>query len=524
MARLREIGTEPPRHFELQASTVIGRDPSCTIQLRDNLVSRTHCEIRRAEGDRYLLVDLGSTHGTFVGGAKIKEHVLVDGDIIIAGASRLCFELPFKRFGQSAVTISTETAAHALQHTAPVVEAAFLPGDRVGDEAQLRRQYDRLRAAYEVTRAIAAADDVDAVLDGIVVSAFALLAADRVTVLLWDAEKSELVPKLTRLRAGTAADRPVTLSKTLLGDVVKNKTGVILVDAPSDVRYGQAQSVVAGGVRSAMTVPMLHAGELLGVMHMDSLMATHVFHEYDLEIFSSIAGQAALFLKTAKLRGKLQDESKARLYLQRFLSPGVIEEVLGGGKYQLGHGGELREITVLFSDIRGFTALSEKHSDPALIVELLNDYFELMVDVLFRHGGTLDKYVGDELMALFGAPLPMPDAPARAVACGLDMIAALGTFNAARVAAGKFPIDIGIGIHSGVALCGTIGSRKAMQYTAIGDMVNTGARLCSVAKAGQVIASEATVAKLGGAFVGEALAPVSVKGKAEPLKIFAFKR
>ena len=225
-----------------------------------------------------------------------------------------------------------------------------------------------------------------------------------------------------------------------------------------------------------------------------------------------------MVVKNTLLRGRLQDEAKTRVYLQRFLSPGLVDQVVGG-KYQLGHGGELREITVLFSDIRGFTAMSESVSDPQVIVSLLNDYFERMVDVLFRHRGTLDKYVGDALMALFGVPVAMGNAPIAAVGCALEMQRVVETMNAERAAKGLFPVRIGIGVHTGSAVCGTIGSRKAMQYTAIGDTVNTCSRLCSVAKAGEVIISDETMRRIGTHAEAVALDPVQVKGKAVPLQV-----
>ncbi len=515
---LRELGSDPPRRFELGNSTLLGRDSSCTIVLDDPLVSRTHCEIRRGDDGRFVVVDLGSTHGTFVATTRVNERVLEDGDTVTVGATRLRFELPLRRFSAPPVTIATETQAQALQHGLAVVEAIFPDSQSLTGEADVRRQYDKLRAAYELSRTIGGEDDLDLVLEGIVDCAFRMLAADRVAILLVDAASSAPTPKLVRRRGGGEGGQ-IVLSRTILNDVIQKKTGVVLLDATSDTRYGAAKSVMAEGIRSAMCVPMLHGGELLGVMHMDSLMATHVFSEHDLEIFSSIASQAALLVKNVSLRNKLQSEAKTRIYLQRFLSPSVVEEVLGG-KYQLGHGGELREVTVLFSDIRGFTALTERQNDPKVIVELLNDYFAAMIDTLFRHGGTFDKYVGDELMALFGAPVPMTDAPLAAVACALDMLRDLEAFNARRVAQGKFTIQIGIGVHTGVALCGTMGSRKAMQYTAIGDTVNTGARLCGVAQAGQVIITEGTMAKLFGKIAAEKLESVKVKGKANELSVY----
>jgi adenylate cyclase len=151
---------------------------------------------------------------------------------------------------------------------------------------------------------------------------------------------------------------------------------------------------------------------------------------------------------------------------------------------------------------------------------MLNEYFELMVDVIFKYEGTLDKFVGDEVIALFGAPVPMQSAELKAVSCALDMMRVLSEFNRTRAAEGQNEINIGIGINTGTVVTGAIGSSRALQYTAIGDAVNTASRLCSVAQAGQIILSEATYRKVEGTVAAVPLAPVRVKGKADELRVY----
>lgn len=151
---------------------------------------------------------------------------------------------------------------------------------------------------------------------------------------------------------------------------------------------------------------------------------------------------------------------------------------------------------------------------------MLNEYFEVMVEVLFKAQGTLDKYVGDEIMALFGAPVDMPDAALHAVRCAIDMQKALREFNRTRLAENQEPIKIGIGINTGRVITGAIGSSRTLQYTAIGDPVNTASRLCSVAKAGEIILSENTMRIVAGAVDAVTLPPVRVKGKEQELKIY----
>ena len=151
---------------------------------------------------------------------------------------------------------------------------------------------------------------------------------------------------------------------------------------------------------------------------------------------------------------------------------------------------------------------------------MLNEYFELMVDVIFKHEGTLDKFVGDEIVALFGAPVALPNAEIKAVECALDMIMVLAEFNRVRAAEGKEEIKIGVGVNTGSVVTGAIGSSRALQYTAIGDAVNTASRLCSVAKANEILVSEATFSRVQSVVNATALTPVRVKGKTDVLRVW----
>ena len=184
-------------------------------------------------------------------------------------------------------------------------------------------------------------------------------------------------------------------------------------------------------------------------------------------------------------------------------------------------GGTRRDMTVLFSDIRGFTAITER-GDAEALVSQLNEYFSRMVAIVFRHHGTVDKFVGDMVMALFGAPVDDPAHAEHAVAAAVDMVAALGDLNRQWAAEGRATLDIGIGINSGEMIAGNIGSSSIMSYTVIGDNVNLGARLESLNKdyGTRIIVSEATHARLGGQYATRRLGDVIVKGKTRSVAIF----
>jgi adenylate cyclase len=159
--------------------------------------------------------------------------------------------------------------------------------------------------------------------------------------------------------------------------------------------------------------------------------------------------------------------------------------------------------------------------DAQEIVDMLNEYFEQMVEIVFRYEGTLDKFVGDEIMALYGSPVKHEDDAVRAVRTALDMLEVLEQWNTERVARGQVPVHIGIGINSGEVVAGYLGSSKALEYTVIGDAVNVGSRLCSVAKPGQILVSEATEQRLNGLFELNEQPPVPLKGKSKLMRIYA---
>jgi adenylate cyclase len=268
-----------------------------------------------------------------------------------------------------------------------------------------------------------------------------------------------------------------------------------------------------------MTVPLLFGDEILGILHLDSQIATNAFTEKDLQVLTGIAAQAAIAIQNARLAKKIEHEAATRAQLERLVPANVVDQMMTG-ELTIERGGKLVEATMLIADIRGFTTMSEKQT-PQTIVAMLNEYFEVMVDILFKHGGTLDKFVGDEIIGLFGAPIPLRDAPVRAVRCALEMQRALRDFNQTRAAEHEEAIKVGIGLNTGPVVTGLIGSSKALQYTAIGDAMNTAARLQSIAKAGEIIVSEQTMKHLADRVEAITLPPVEVKGKRDRMRVYS---
>ncbi|HMI83116.1 MAG TPA: adenylate/guanylate cyclase domain-containing protein [Polyangiaceae bacterium] len=419
-----------------------------------------------------------------------------------------------QNFHGTRIDVQEEDRAIGTQIAA--TQKGFLPYDQIAPDAvQVRADYERLRASHELSREIALERDTSKLLDKILDSIFKFIRADRGIIFLKGVD-GELVVGASRRRDGT--DAPIQVSATILSHVMKERAAVLTHDAAMDFAASKGKSMILNRISSAIVVPLLHNDEILGVLWLDSQTLAQ-FQRKDLELVTAIVNQAAMFIEINILGKKIEHEIVTRERFSRLLSPNVAERVISG-QLEIKKGGELvHECTVFNSDIRGFTRMSEK-TEPQLIVDMLNEYFEHMVEVIFKYEGTLDKFMGDGIMALWGAPVAHPDDPALAVQCALEQMSVLGEFNRARISANLQPLSIGIGIHTGPLVAGYIGSSKALSYTVIGDTANTSARLCGIATTGQIIVSETTYARLGARFEYQELPPARVKNKEHAVRIF----
>jgi adenylate cyclase len=379
----------------------------------------------------------------------------------------------------------------------------------------ISKAYRRLEALYEASRLVVSELDLKKRLESILDGAIKVTGADRGFIVLLNEDDGSLSTEVAReMGADAATGSPsmgIASRSALQGELV------IAEDALQDERFSSRQSVILGQIRSAMSVPLKVEERILGSIYVDSRDPRHKFTPEDLELFEAVASQSAIAIENVRLTEKMIEEERRRNNLERFLSPRVVDEVISKeGTIELG--GTKREIAALFSDIRGFTGLAEKMA-PVDVVSMLNEYFTEMAEVIFQHDGTLDKYVGDEIMAVFGAPVQAHDHAVRAVKVALEMQKSLRLMRERWTGSGQPAFEIGIGVATGTAIAGYIGSPRRMEFTAIGDIVNVARRLCSQAEPGQVLACGETFERLGEIVSGRALGPILLKGKEIPVSV-----
>ncbi len=527
----RFVITDPTNRtqiFEISGSTVsIGRADSNDLALHHPSVSRSHARVTVLPGETVLIIDLGSMNGTFVNGQPVQEHRLADQDRISIGIFELKFDaataLPFYvEAGRDAgrdITglIGRDSLSTGLQ---PEMEAAPAPEAALRERLTTLEQENKLlKLLLAVGKTLSSLLTPEEVIQQVMELVFQMENVERGFVMLHDEKKgfrpAVLLYKDERHR--TDSHGPI-LSTTLIDRVMSERVPLLVRDVSRDQRFSGSESLRISGIRSAMCAPLIYKDKVFGLFYVDCLSKPYAFSKEDLDIFSVVAAEAAISYDRAHSHAELSRRAIERQALERFLSSVVVEKILANPD-EIRLGGENQIATILFSDIRGFTRLSER-LPPQQIVELLNEYFSEMTDLVFENGGTLDKYLGDGIMALFGAPLPKPDDPRRAVKTAAEMQRALTGLNRQWQARGHEPLQMGLGINTGQVTAGNIGSSKRMDYTVIGDTVNLASRLCANAAGGQILISESTFGEIHGYLPTQRLESIKVKGKAAPVEIY----
>jgi adenylate cyclase len=507
-------GSTETRAFD--ARLAIGREVVEGLRLDDRMISRTHCIIQQVRDGSWKIHDPGSRNGTWLNGKKLDGIAeLKDGDVIGLGSPKEDRAWEFHVEDPAAREQASESRIDSMVQTRLDMQAIkdFAPSEKVDDTEVLRRDYERLRAAWELMQRLGGETRQEPLLRQALETLLDLFDAERGVVVLRDAHGL-----LRRAANASRASGSAVVSDTLIREVLDNRCAIISRDALTDERFSGSESILMSGIRATMAAPLMHAGEVLGVVILDSSRSLMAFDDQDLEVFETAARQLALSLHNLQLAESVREKEAMRERFERLVTPALAAQI-ADGSLTVDRQGRERTVSVLFSDIRGFTSMSER-MQAADVVELLNTYFEEMVDIVFEHEGTLDKFMGDAVMAIFGAPADQRDHAERAVAAGVKMQQRLAEMLAAEPPALREQIAVGIGINSGPVIAGFLGSPMALEYTVVGDVVNVASRICSHAAARSVMIGETTRTMIGERWRVKDRTSIDAKGKREGVGVF----
>jgi adenylate cyclase len=552
-----------------EGETLIGRATNCQIVINVASVSRQHSRVR-VVGSLCLLSDAGSTYGTVLNGTPLKgEAQLRSGDSFQCGAVVFTVEQMARTEqiltddhqllqdgGSLMVRIDDaelralkgpKTASHQSAGTAPgpspptppmgtpsppppapiirpaerrkgserrKEQVAFAGPDRRSGRERRRLRF--LRLLSEISKTLVDVLPLPQVLSRVVDLVFEVVPAERTFLLLRDSPDAAITARVQRARDGSTPE--ATLSRTIITKVMRERVAMLADDARYDPRLDGAGSIQAMvNIRSFMCAPLWNRNDVIGVLYADNPKSKRFLPD-DLDVFAALANYAAVAIEQARVTEQLQKETQKRERLQRYHSPTVVNRIISGAaSAESAFEATERDVSVMFADIVGFSTQSE-HMTPTDVAAMLNQFFAEMAEHIFEFDGTLDKFIGDCIMAVFGAPLAQPDHADRAIEAALAMRQALAEMNAERQGE---PLRMRVAINSGVALTGDIGSPRRREFTVLGDVVNVCSRMEStVCKPGQIVCSRATLDRAKKPCNTTSLGMVNLRGRQAEIEVF----
>ncbi|WP_306590307.1 adenylate/guanylate cyclase domain-containing protein [Geothrix sp. 21YS21S-4] len=492
----------------------IGRGEQATIRIQANAVSRVHARIFLKDG-RPHVADMKSLNGTSLNGTILAEPLpLNPGDKVLLGEV-LVMWVGEETSGPTLQGLNQTLAPRAAVSKISLEDRAFdASGSILVPHASLEAMLAQASGQHPAGEAVTLfqrlasmagtllrAAGLPELLESVMGLVTAQIPCQRGFILLADAA-GELVPELVWEEQPGQHTAPI--SRTIARTAMKDRVAILTTDARMDPRFSAGESIKIHGISSALCAPLIVENQAFGVVYLETSLSKGGFKREDEHLLSAMANFAAVGIQRER-------EANFRRRLERYHSPAVVDQILKSSQSKEAPALQAQrcEISVLFADISGFTRMSEG-MEPLVLAAILNRTFEALTDQIFLRGGTLDKYIGDALMAFFGAPNPDPDHARHAVEAAAAMQATLHALNAARPD-GYPELRMRIGINSGEAFAGDIGCEKRMDYTVMGSTVNLASRLESgVAKPGQIVVGPRTAELVG-------------VGQLRPLEGFALK-
>jgi len=514
-----------PAKYKLGDKAVIGRHPECEIILTDPMSSRRHCKVEKTPTG-YAVEDNGSANGTLLNGEPLKvRQPLKNGDTIQIGSTLLVLRVDVgarasggKGGGYesplSIVRLEDEAGNTPSFDFAQKADAGVLSDEEAksADVGKLKRVTERLKLLVEVGQAMGTSINPHKLLSTCLDKLFEVFPqADRGIIVLYgpdgslpttlssEKDQEEVLDRrkgaMTRVkfRSTTSQDNEIKLSRTVVNRIRKERQSVLVSDASGGDAAGL--SLAKFEIKSLMACPLLIDKDDLGLIQLETKSRLQAFNPDDLGVLTAVAGQVAVVIRNAELALNAAAAAAQRENLSRFLSPNLVDEVLKGHlSVQLG--GTEKKGTIFFSDIVSFTKLAAKMKAQD-VVTLLNRYFTVMQNIIFRRGGSIDKCAGDNIMAHWGVVGDQPDFTAQAVTASVEMQNALFAFNRdearkKEIVLPPVPLGHGLGLNTGIVCAGNIGSDRKIEFTVIGDAVNLSARIEAMAGRFQTFVGEPT--------------------------------
>ncbi|HVR43767.1 MAG TPA: adenylate/guanylate cyclase domain-containing protein [Thermoanaerobaculia bacterium] len=519
--QLHYVDLGASRVFDLRGESVtVGRIEGNDLVLNHPSVSRRHARFD-SRGGSWWIVDLSSTNGVKVNGTPVTDVAVSGGDRILIGSVQLearglpavdfSEESPFDNVSGTVIRrISDFNSEFGLDVAVPEAERQ-VPGS-----ADSREKI--FAVLVQVAKVLLESEELNQVLRTVMDLIFKYLPVERGLLILFD-EAGNPVPRLTKFAAESDAQE-IPISRTILRMVADQQVALLTSNALEDARLLGGKSIAIHGIRSAMCVPLWNRNRVIGAVQVDSPIHVGRFTEEDLDLLTALANFAAVAIERAQLSEKIEEERKIRAKLERYHSPGVVEEIVRGAANADETEVRNADVSILFADICGFTTISETKK-PEEVSEFLANFFSCAVEAIFTYGGTLDKFIGDAVMAFFGAPLSQEDHAVRAVRTGLMMRRLVDEWNRERERDSLPPVRIRVGINSGPAVVGNVGTEKRVDYTVLGTSVNIASRLESgVAKPGEIVISQNTFERLPGEFQTVSLGEFPLKGLQQRMPVY----
>jgi len=307
----------------------------------------------------------------------------------------------------------------------------------------------------------------------------------------------------------------------LIQIIEKEKRELTKYDVIEDPKYSSIREDCVRDfetLHASLMVPLVFQDEVIGLLNLGEKKSGKFYNREDINLLRMLAKQGAVAIENARLADQMKSEEVVRANLARYLSPQIVDQVIKKN-VQVNLGGDRKVVTVLFSDIRNFTRISES-LPPDRLIQLLNEYFTKMAKVIFENQGSLDKYIGDAIVAVFGSLIPLENSSLTAVQAAIQMMKEMSSLNERWKNQYGFAMEIGIGINTGEVFLGNVGSPERMEFTVIGDTVNIASRFSGVAQGGQILITRNTLNGLGSEVKYRELEPIEVKGKIGKLEVY----